>query len=319
MPHNTLSVVIRQVVGAIYEEYKEEVWTLPSTPAEWKDVAKQFESRWNFHHCVGAIDGKHVRIVKPKKSGGDYYNYKGWHSIVLLAVANANYEFIWCNVGSPGKSSDAGIFNRSSLRPSLENNTLGLPPPEPLPLDNKPVGYFIVGDEAFPLQPWMMKKYPNRNVTHAERIFNYRSSRARLVVENSFGILTNRWRCLTTTMMQEPKNVTKIVLGALTLHNVLRRRMPLRPGEVDADDGQGNIVPGAWRQTAVLTDNRNLRGNQSMRRAKEQRNDLKDYYNNVGRVRWQERAVAVVRQRQQQVPPVDPQTDSESESDMDTD
>lgn len=317
MPHNTLSVIIREVSVALYEVYKQELWTLPSTAEGWKEIAQGFSSRWNFHHCVGAMDGKHIRIVKPKKSGAEYFNYKGFHSIVLLAVVNANYTFTWCSVGHKGRSSDAGIFKRCSLKTALDRGRLGLPPPDPLPNDDRDIGYFFIGDEAFPLNPWLMKRFPNRNLTHAEKIFNYRLSRARLVVENSFGILANRWRCLTTTMQHPPESVTIITKACLTLHNVLRRRMPLRPGEVDEVDDQGNVVPGAWRDHAQLTDNNNLRGNHNMQQGKILRNYLKDYYNApVGAVGWQERQVALNRHHHPP-PPVHPESESESESDDD--
>lgn len=315
--HNTLSKIIREVSVAIYETYKPEVWVLPSTPEGWKEVADGFSTRWNFHHCVGAIDGKHIKIVKPKKSGGDYYNYKGFHSIVMMAVTDANYCFQWVNVGSPGRNSDAGIFKKCTLRKALERDRVGLPPPEPLPNGTRPIPYFLVGDEAFPLNTWLMKKYPTRGVTHGQRIFNYRSSRARLVVENSFGILANRWRCLTTTMHQEPQNVTKIVLGCLTLHNVLRKKIPLRPGEVDAEDAQGNVVRGAWRDEVHLMNGRNGRGNQNNNAGKEVRDYLRAYYNApVGAVAWQERAIDVQRYRRPLPPrPEPPRNSSESDSD----
>lgn len=315
MPHNTLSVVIRQVAVAIHEAYKDEVWVLPSTPEQWKEVADGFSQRWNFHHCIGAIDGKHVEIVKPGKTQ-DYFNYKSFHSIVMLAIVDANYCFQWCSVGHPGKCSDAGIFNNSTLKKALARGTAHLPPPEPLPNDDRNIEFFLVGDEAFPLTPYLMKKYPTRGASHGERIFNYRSSRARLVVENSFGILANRWRCLTRMMYLPPHNAEKVTLAALTLHNVLRRRIPLRAGEVDAEDGQGNIVPGAWRQNVRLTEGRNRRGNQVQNRGREIRDYLKDYYNApVGAVAWQERAIDVHRFQR----PVQPRPAAESESESDSD
>lgn len=296
MPHNTISVIIREVVVAIYNEYRDEVWTMPASAEEWKEVSDGFSSRWNFHHCVGAIDGKHVEIVKPKKSGDLYFNYKGWHSIVMMAMVDANYVFRWCSVGHPGKSSDAGIFNRSTLKTAFERGTLHLPAADPLPHDDRNTGYFIVGDEAFPLHPWLMKKYPKRNITHAERIFNYRCSRARLVVENSFGILANRWRCLTTMMLHPPETVTNIVMACLTLHNVIRKRMPLVPGEVDDVNDEGNLIRGLWRHGRQLTDGQRRQGNQNMRQAKIMRDYLKDYYNSpAGAVAWQERHVALNR------------------------
>jgi hypothetical protein len=47
----------------------EEVMTCPSTPDEWKEVAKGFSERWNFHNTCRAVDWKHVAIKCPPKSG----------------------------------------------------------------------------------------------------------------------------------------------------------------------------------------------------------------------------------------------------------
>jgi hypothetical protein len=304
--HNTISIMIRHVCKAIYLEYRDEVWTVPSTPEGWKEVSNVFSTRWNFHNCVGALDGKHIAIKKPANSGSRYYNYKGFTSIVLMAAVDGNYSFLWCSVGHPGSSSDAGIFNRSSLSRKLQNGTLGLPPPEPLPNDDRAINYHFVGDDAFPLERWLMKPYPMRSLTPHQRIFNYRMSRARRIVENGFGITALRWRCMLTTMQQVPTTVTTIVKGCLTLHNVHRRRHPLRAGEVDQEDGDGNIVPGAWRQHVQLTDNRNMVGNRNKQAAKVQRNYLSDYYNSaVGAVAWQDQVVRVRR--------VEPQASSDSE------
>lgn len=76
---------------------------LPQTAEEWQKVAKDFESQWNAPHVIGAIDGKHVEIKKPPGSGSYYYNYKKTFSIVLMAVVNANYEFIMVDVGTNGR------------------------------------------------------------------------------------------------------------------------------------------------------------------------------------------------------------------------
>ena len=83
-------------------------------------------------HVVGALDGKHVAIKKPQKSGSEYFNYRSYFSLVLLALVDADYKFLWVNVGASGSSSDAQIFNQSKLRRRIENGRLGLPPPEPL-------------------------------------------------------------------------------------------------------------------------------------------------------------------------------------------
>jgi len=171
------------------------------------------------------------------------------------------------------------------------------------------VSYDFVGEDAFPLEKWLMKPYPMRFLTPRQRIFNYRLSRGRRIVENAFGISTHRWRCMLGTFQQQPATVISIVKGCLTLHNIIRDRIPLRPGEVDQENEDGEIIPGSWRDGVELTDNRNLIGNRNKREAKAQRNYLCDYYNSrVGAVPWQDHIV--------QVRPLLPDADS-SESDVD--
>lgn len=123
-----------------------------------------------------------------------------------------------------GSASDCQIFNNSPLKAALDSGSVNFPDPEPLPLDDVPIPYFIVGDDAFPLRPWLMKPFGSRSLSKQERIFNYRLSRARRVVENAFGILAARWRCLLSTMQQEPHRVKSIVMAAVCLHNLLRLR-----------------------------------------------------------------------------------------------
>lgn len=177
--HNTISVFVPQVCRAILEEYRDEVFRTPRAPDEWRTVAQRFQDRWNFPHCCGAIDGKHIAIKKPSQTGTLYYNYKGFFSMVLLGVVDADYKFIWADVGANGSSSDAGVFNQSVLEPALREGRIGFPPPDPMPNDDRDTPYFIVADDAFPLRPYCVKPFSKRYMDTEERIFNYRCSRAR--------------------------------------------------------------------------------------------------------------------------------------------
>ena len=193
-------------------------------------MEKIFRNRWNVPHSVGALDGKDIAIKKPKKSGSECFNYKGYFSLVMLALVNAVYKFLWVNVGASCSSSDAQIFNHTKLRRKIENHTVGLPPPEPLNLH-----YFLLGDDAFALMLWLVKPYSGRQLTREERIANSRISRGRRVVKKTFGILVGRFMVLLTTTEQRPKVVSFIYF--IYLFGVLRCFQHCT----------GHITTGSWK------------------------------------------------------------------------
>ncbi|XP_014667133.1 PREDICTED: uncharacterized protein LOC106808794 [Priapulus caudatus] len=194
---------------------------VPNTSQEWKQVAVNFYRKWNYPFCLGALDGKHVAIRQPCGTGSEFFNYKHFFSVVLFALTDADYRFLYVNVGSTGRSGDAGIFRTSSLLQAMQNQSLDFPPPENTPVSDTKCNYHIIGDDAFPLRPDLMKPYPHKNLEHAKRIFNYRLSRARRVVENSFGILANRFRVFLAPIALEPDFVENLILAACCLHNFL--------------------------------------------------------------------------------------------------
>ena len=140
----------------------------PTDPEDWKKIVERFRNRWNVSHAVGALDGKHIAIKKPKKSSSEYFNYKGYFSFVLLALVDADYKFLWVNAGTSGSSSVAQIFNCIKLKRRIENKTLGLPPPEPLGPGRLELHYFLLGDNAFALMPWLFKPYSRHQLTREE-------------------------------------------------------------------------------------------------------------------------------------------------------
>jgi len=118
----------------------------------------------NFLNFCGAMDGKHIVIRCPSKSGSEFYNYKKDYSVILLAIVDANYKFIYIDVGTNGRVNDALVFSKSTFNEVLQTNTLNLP-----------TEGVYVGDDAFPLRKNIMKPYSmKRPLTIKERIFNYR-------------------------------------------------------------------------------------------------------------------------------------------------
>lgn len=259
---------------------------VPKERGEWKQIMDGFYNKWNFPHCVGAIDGKHVNIKCPKNTGSLYFNYKQHFSIVLLALVDDNYNFTCIDVGSYGSRSDGGIFSKSSLQAAIENNQLDLP-------ENS----VILGDDAFPLKDYMMKPYPRRvNQCLKERVYNYRHCRARRIVENAFGILASRFRIFLRVIDLEPEKVVKIVKASCAMHNWIRKRARSNHGiTVDVEDVEnGTVFPGSWRADINIQGFASLAPTRERNynlKARDKRNGLADYFMGEGAVDWQLRMV----------------------------
>jgi hypothetical protein len=294
--HNTISLLIPEVCKAIVEEYKDEVISCPTTPEEWRAIADDFQRRWNVPHACGALDGKHIAVRCPGRTGSLYHNYKGFFSLVLMALVDADYKFLWIDIGGYGSQCDAQIYNASELKDCLEDGSIGFPDPDPMPNDDRNMPYFFLGDDAFGLRTFLMKPFSHRGQTKEEYVANYRISRGRRVVENAFGVLAQRWQVLLTTMMQGPEIVSTIVEACVCLHNVMRIRYPaLQNAQLDMEDADHNVVQGLWRATANMHDiDRVVGANRDTRAGKRQREYLKLYFNSpAGSVPWQDRMTSL--------------------------
>ena len=246
---STVSTAIYDTCEALWKVLKPLYLKSPLGPAEWLKVAegrelyncyslisqKNIESLlhyhyfcfvhrfeyWNFPNCLGAVDGKHITVQKPRNSGSMYFNYKSRLSLVLMAVCDAQYRFTVVDVGQPGGLSDGGIWGglsdggiweASAMGSALLNGkftdifhctrNLSLPysfsPPDQVNLppqkerpgddDGDAVPYVFVGDEAFPMKTYLLRPYPGQQLdADYKKVFNYRLSRCRGVIENSSG------------------------------------------------------------------------------------------------------------------------------------
>ena len=110
-------------LGCFYPRLVRKLYlTCPTTPEDWKQIEETIRTRWNAPHVLSALDRKHIVVKKPKKSQSDYYHYKGFFSLALLALIDTDDRLLWVDGGSSGSSSDAEIFNRSTLRKKIEND-----------------------------------------------------------------------------------------------------------------------------------------------------------------------------------------------------
>ncbi|XP_024886649.1 protein ALP1-like [Temnothorax curvispinosus] len=218
---NTISKIVSETCQVIWDVLAEIVFPEP-TEQLWYQKACDYEDLWDFPNCIGSIDGKHVVLQAPYKSGSIYYNYKGQHSIVLLAITDANGLFTVVDIGAEGRRSHGGIFMHSDLGISLNNNEVSLPPSRQLEENGPNLPYVLVGDEAFALTNYMMRPYSRRNdLDLSEKVYNYRHCRARRNVECSFGVLAARWRVYRKPMETSVTTSVKVVQATVCLHNFL--------------------------------------------------------------------------------------------------
>ena len=223
-----VSHIIQETLNAIWKALKDKYVSPPKSATDWKNISRDFESVWHLPHCIGAIDGKHIAMQCPKNSGSLYFNYKGWFSIVLMAVCDASYNFTLVDIGQYGSPNDSSVLNNSEMGKAFEDGSMSLPQPEHLPGCGLPqLPFYLVGDKIFALKPWLLQPYPGKNIKEEESIFNYRLSRARRVIENCFGILVARWRIFCRAIQAKVETVQAIVQAAICLHNYLRQTLLL--------------------------------------------------------------------------------------------
>lgn len=229
-----------------------------------------------------------------------------------------------------GSAGDGSVWMNSDFGSAVETGEVDFPCPRPLPGGTpEPMPFTFVGDEAFPLGTHMMRPYAKprqrrpqeivasqqvpaidiedngrqdrRQLDISERIFNYRLSRARRVVENAFGILTAKWCILKNSMCCNIENCEVIVFSLICLHNFLlsadleaipQNRRYFNNRLVDSEGAQVEILGGVWRQQVPREQLFNrigrLGGNRPAAACIRQRNILKDFFmSEAGEVPWQ--------------------------------
>ena len=232
---STVCNIVLEVSAAIVEMLWEDAVTknFPTTEKEYKTCMIHFEQEWKFPCCFGAVDGSHLPIKCPnggQEAQKEYHNFKDFYSIVLMAMIDYKYRFIWASCGFPGNSHDSIILQSTNLYTQItENNLL---PNIAKCQDGVKIGPVILGDGAFPFKTWLLKPFTNAALSPQQRYFNYRLSRARMVTECAYGQLKGRWRILFKKCESKKESMKIMCLACIVLHNLC----------IDL----GDILPRAW-------------------------------------------------------------------------
>ena len=151
-------------------------------------------------------------------------NRKSYHSVVMQAVVDSRYMFRDIVVGWPGSVHDARVLSNSKLYDlgikeelfdsNIKQTILGCH-----------IRPLILGDPVYPFLNWLMKGYPeNPNTPYWQRHFNYRLSRARMTVENTFGRWKGCFRRFLKRVGTDVDVLRYVVLASCIIHNICELR-----------------------------------------------------------------------------------------------
>ncbi|XP_048350019.1 protein ALP1-like [Sphaerodactylus townsendi] len=175
-----------------------------------------------FPHCIGAVDGCHIRICHPGGAPGQLINRKNFSSKLLLATCDDTGLFINAETGYSGRNNDAFVFRETHFCQAMDMG-IYLPESPMLTINGVSIPPVVLGDGAFPTRKWLLTPY--RVPSNAQqRNFNSLLSHARNVVERAFGRLKARWRCILNCLWVRPENATSIVAACVVLHNLCESR-----------------------------------------------------------------------------------------------
>ena len=182
-------------------------------------VADEFKTKWGVPQCIGAVDGCHIPICAPNEQHTDYYNRKGWYSMIVEGLVDVHYCFLNVCIGWPGSVHDARVFGHSNLYKKITHGHLV--PNKSISISGVHVPLYMIGDSVYLMQSWLMKPFAyNSDITACQRNYNYRICRARIVVENAFGQLKARWRHVMRRNDIHTDNIPHVIAATCVLHNI---------------------------------------------------------------------------------------------------
>jgi hypothetical protein len=101
---------------------------------------------------VGAIDGTHISISKPKYGPTDYFYFKsGGYTLNCQVVGDNKKRFLDLFLGMPSSTNDARVLQRSSLyRKAIHNNLFNAR------FSMEGFAPYLLDDSGYPLLSWLM-------------------------------------------------------------------------------------------------------------------------------------------------------------------
>ncbi|XP_067125936.1 putative nuclease HARBI1 [Centruroides vittatus] len=212
------------------------------------NISQKFYEKYSFPGVIGAIDCCHVAIVSPPVEDINYpehiyVNRKGYHSLNVQLICDANMYIMNVNARFPGSVHDAFIWKNSNVRKAFQrwHNC------------NRNAHTWLLGDSGYPLEPWLPTPLRTTS-TRAEVKYNNCLTAARSIIEQCNGLLKNRWRCLLKhrVLHYHPETASNIIIACVVLHNIcIKNNIALEDNDIlQTEDQLQHLIPSEFENTS---------------------------------------------------------------------
>ncbi|CAK1592126.1 unnamed protein product [Parnassius mnemosyne] len=220
---STAGRIVRDTSLAIAQLYDKYIYVHQRSADKFYRIA-------GFPRVLGAIDGTHIRIQSPcHLTGEEYRNRKGYFSINVQGVCDADLKFINVVARWPGSTHDATIFNNSVLRAECDAGQFG--------------NRWLLGDSAYPNRPYLLTPILNP-VSEAEHRYNEAHIKTRNTIERAFGVWKRRFPVVALTLRLSIPNMQAVIIATTVLHNICRNHnLTEIPSEVELPSIDNSTMP----------------------------------------------------------------------------
>ena len=196
-----------------------------ATMMEIPRIQEEFHAIAGLPGIVGAIDCTHVAIRSPGLERAELFrNRKGFFSINVQAICDANLIIRNLVVRWPGSTHDSRIFDNSEICAKF---------------DNHEVQGLLLGDNGYPLRQYLMTPLLHP-ATPAGRRYNAAHTRSRVKIENLFGVWKRRFPCLSRTLALKLDTTLAVIVACGVLHNLARQNGITEP-QLYAQNGDAAV------------------------------------------------------------------------------
>ncbi|XP_021627400.1 protein ALP1-like isoform X2 [Manihot esculenta] len=220
--HSTVSQVTWRFVEAMEEKGLQHLkW--PSSESEMAEIKSKFEKIQGLPNCCGVAETTHIMMLLSSSdpSSNVWHDHEKNHSMILQAVVDPEMRFLDIVTGWPGKMQDWVVFQSSNFHELCERGER-LNGKKLQLSEGTEIREYIIGDSGFPLLPYLIVPYEEKELSEPKAEFNKWLSATQTVAQRALARLKEMWRIIHGVMWRPDKHrLPRIILVCCLLHNII--------------------------------------------------------------------------------------------------